>query len=148
MSGVIHADMQKKMRSRPLRLTSRLWISWAESARDESEADFSEARMRSLLAASQSTPGADVEVAEQRGQRWDPGAKVSWGGLPWTSVDGVDAAVSAWAADLRGNTLGKECAALRVKRSSANSQLGRNLMRRPQLLTRLLQGPSLIRGGY
>ena len=43
----------------------------------------------------------------QHSQWWDLAMKVSWGAAPDTSVDGVDAAVSATAADLRSRTLGK-----------------------------------------
>ena len=73
--------------------------------RDNTEAESSEAKGRSLLRASQSAFVADGGVVKQHGQSWGPVMK---GALPAAHSEDSDAAMSAWAADLCGKTLGKE----------------------------------------
>ena len=51
---------------------------------------------------------ADKEVAKPHGQCWDSAMGDSLGALPDGPADGVDAAVSAWAADLCNKTLRRE----------------------------------------
>ena len=51
---------------------------------------------------------ANDGVAIRRGQKGDSATKARCGALPGAPVDGVDAAISAWPADLRNDTLAKE----------------------------------------
>ena len=44
---------------------------------------------------------ANREVVKRRGQWWASAMKDSWGVSHGAPVDGVDAAISAWTADLR-----------------------------------------------
>ena len=65
------------------------------------------ANKRPLMAASQSAYVADKDVVKQHGQWRGPVMEESSPALPNAPVDGADAAISAWKADLCGETLGK-----------------------------------------
>ena len=77
-------------------------------ALDDPETESSAAKKRALLAVLLSAFAANGYVVMQHRQWRVSVMEGSWGALPSTPVDGVDAASSAWAADLRGATLDKE----------------------------------------
>ena len=51
---------------------------------------------------------ADKEMVEHHGHCWDAVMRDGWGAVPSSPVDGVDAAISAWTANLCGETRGEE----------------------------------------
>ena len=76
--------------------------------REDPENECQAAKKRPISSALHPAFVVNREVVKQHGQWWDSTVKDNWGALPGANVDGVDAAISAWAADLRNRMLGKE----------------------------------------
>ena len=69
-------------------------------AREVPEIGSSMAKMRSLVAALHSAFVANKEVVKHYGQCWGSAIRDSSGSQPGVPVDGIDVAISAWAANL------------------------------------------------
>ena len=76
--------------------------------REDPEAESSVAKKRSFLAVLRAALAVDKEVVKSHGQWRDASTKDSRGAPPGAPADGVEAVVSAWAADLCDKTLGKK----------------------------------------
>ena len=94
---------------RSFRISSFLTLYQIERKRalGNPEAEPPAAKKRSMMAVFRSAFLADGEVVEYHGPWWGPVMRDSWGALPSSSVVGVDAAMSAWTAESRGETVGK-----------------------------------------
>ena len=61
-----------------------------------------------MMTVSQAAVAMDKEMNNHHGQWWGSAMRAGWRALAGSPVDGVDAATSAWTANLCGKTLGKD----------------------------------------